>query len=183
MAYFQPHIVDHAHRPETRRIAGAKVAVHIGQSQAGIGQRTLSRLGMDLRHRFVGRLPGGVFINPGDARLALDTHPILLLPLNKASRRTLARARFPGLSTRYYYRSAGAETTNSCYSLLLFESPAALLRSVQCFAIAPYGEVPSADEVRCDWRVGASGGVMLCDCTLRGVPRAGNNSRYPVAAR
>ena len=46
----QAQVVGHGERPEARRVAGAEVAVDVGEPQAGVGERSGRDLGVDLGH-------------------------------------------------------------------------------------------------------------------------------------
>ena len=74
VARFQPHVLDHGHRPEAGRIAGAEIAVDVVLAEAGIVQRALGHLGVDLRQRDVRRQPRRMLVDAGNVGFALDAH-------------------------------------------------------------------------------------------------------------
>ena len=74
VARLQPHVLDHRHRPEARRIAGAEIAVDVVLGEAGIVQRALGHLGVDLRQRDVRREPRRMLVDAGNVGFALDAH-------------------------------------------------------------------------------------------------------------
>jgi len=76
MAHFQAEIIDHRHHP-ARGVAGAEIAVDIGFGQACIFQRALGDFGMELRGGFIGCMPGGMLVDPGEIGLALDAQLVL----------------------------------------------------------------------------------------------------------
>src|SRR3954468_21801372 len=67
----EAEIIDH--RPGAARgIARAEIAVDIVLAEPGILDRALGDLGMELRGGFVRRVPGRVFVDPGNVGLAFD---------------------------------------------------------------------------------------------------------------
>ncbi len=67
----QPEIIDH--RPGAAgRVARAEIAVDIVLGEPGILDRALRDLGVQLGGGFVRRMPGRVFVDPGNVGLALD---------------------------------------------------------------------------------------------------------------
>src|SRR6202035_1470571 len=71
MADLQAEVIDHRHRP-SRGVAGAEIAIDIGLGETGVFQRALGDFGMELRGGFIGCMPGGMLVDPGDVGLALD---------------------------------------------------------------------------------------------------------------
>ena len=96
MAHLEAEIIDHCHRA-ARGIAGAEIAVDVGVGQAGVFQCALGDFGVKLCGGFIGRVPGGMFVNPGNVGLALDTQydsPLAFLPGGfLAFRRSLGKHR------------------------------------------------------------------------------------------
>ena len=70
----EAHVLDHRHRPETGRIAGAEVAVDVVLGEAGVLQGALGALGVDLGQRDVLREPRRMLVDAGNVSFALDTH-------------------------------------------------------------------------------------------------------------
>jgi hypothetical protein len=85
MARLQPHVLDHRHRSETGRVAGAEVAVDIVLGEARVLERPLGDLRVELRQRDVLRQARRVFVDAGYVGLTLDAHrrPISLLELRR----------------------------------------------------------------------------------------------------
>ncbi|MNT04635.1 hypothetical protein D3C72_1392230 [compost metagenome] len=79
MAHLQAEVVDHVGGAQPRRIAGAEIAIHVRQGQAGIGQRAARGFRVQLRHRLVRGLAGRVLVGPDDICLAFDAHGSLVL--------------------------------------------------------------------------------------------------------
>src|SRR6202040_3505919 len=79
---FETHVIGHRQRPEPRRIAGAEIAVDVALAEAGVLDRSLGRLGMQLGERLVFGLPRRVLIDPDDIGLVLDAHRGLFLPID-----------------------------------------------------------------------------------------------------
>ena len=73
---FEAEVIDH--RPEAAGgVAGAEIAVDVGFGQPGILDRALGDLGMQLRGGFVGCVPGGMLVDPGNVGFALDGQIVL----------------------------------------------------------------------------------------------------------
>lgn len=70
----EAHILDHRHRAEAGRIAGAEVAVDIVLGETGILQRTLGHFGVDLCQGQVLGQSRWMLIDTGNIRFALDAH-------------------------------------------------------------------------------------------------------------
>src|SRR6266702_5366732 len=71
MAQIEAEIIDH--RPGTaRRVTGAEVAVDVVLGEPGILDRAFGDLGVKLGCGFVRRMPGRMFVDPGNVGLALD---------------------------------------------------------------------------------------------------------------
>ncbi len=82
VAHLQAEVIDHRQRP-AGRVAGAEIAVDVGLGQPGVLERALGDLGMQLRGRFVGCVPGRMLVDPGQIGLALDAQygsPLVFLP-------------------------------------------------------------------------------------------------------
>src|SRR5690606_10104116 len=115
-------VLDHRHRPEARRVAGAKVAVDIGPGEARVTQRPEGALGMDLRHGQVRRVACRVLVSPDDVGFALQAH---LSPSSRVIER--ARDRGPGgegrlvrpgalpgaAPGRFYFAAVGRSSTGA----------------------------------------------------------------------
>src|SRR6185437_7223663 len=71
MARLETEIVDHWPQ-SARRIASAEIAIDILAGEACVFQRALGDFGMKLRGGFVRRMPGRMFVDAGDVRLAFD---------------------------------------------------------------------------------------------------------------
>ncbi len=72
VAHLEAEIIDHRH-DAAGRVSGAEIAVNIGLRQACILQCALGTFGMQLRGGLVGRVPGGMLVDPGNIGFSLDT--------------------------------------------------------------------------------------------------------------
>jgi len=71
VTHLQTEVVDHG--PEAAgRIARTEIAVDIVLGEAGILNGAFGDLGMELGGGFVGCMPGGMLVDPGNVGLALD---------------------------------------------------------------------------------------------------------------
>ena len=86
MAQLEAQIVDHRQRPETRRIAGAEIAVDVVLRETGILERALGQLGMELGERLVVGLARRMLVDADDIGLVLDAHLRLILPSRRKRR-------------------------------------------------------------------------------------------------
>ena len=66
----QADVLGHGQGAQAGGIGAAKVAIHILQPQAGVGQRAQGHLGMELGCGEVVGTPRGVLVNAGDIGLA-----------------------------------------------------------------------------------------------------------------
>ena len=87
VARLQPHVVDHRHRPQAGRVAGAEIAVDVVLGEARILQRALGHLGVDLRQRDVLGEPRRMLVDAGNIGFALDAHRQANSPQNVAPHR------------------------------------------------------------------------------------------------
>ncbi len=84
VAHLQPHVIDHGKRPKTGRVAVTEIPVDIGLAQAGIQQRAIGDLGVQLCQRRVIRLARRMLIRSDDIGLAAQAHGATAL--NRPSR-------------------------------------------------------------------------------------------------
>jgi hypothetical protein len=74
MPALQPHVIGHAKGAKAWRITRTKIAIDVVKAQSGIGQCTLSALGMQLCHSFVGRLARRVFVGACNTGFSSNGH-------------------------------------------------------------------------------------------------------------
>jgi hypothetical protein len=74
MTALQPHVIGHAEGTKAWRITRTKIAIDIVKAKPGIGQCTLSALGMQLCHSFVGRLARRVFVGACNTGFSSNGH-------------------------------------------------------------------------------------------------------------
>ena len=71
---FQAHVIDHVEGAKARSIAGTKITINIGEIETGVKQGAAGRFRVQLRHRLVGRLAGGVLEGTHNESFVFDRH-------------------------------------------------------------------------------------------------------------